>query len=641
MRKAIVIAFLRRWLIRRRLAKELFARQMEYHYLAFVHKTPKRMSILRGPLWVDEVLCGSARLLNRGNSPGAANYKEYPEKTASMTKVVVVAGLQTSTRRRVGWHKPMGLLSFVISLNVASMPLKAYLTESFPWQVGQVWSPDAATTFDMYNTETLASKQSYYTASFLHNYVISNIYVDRPNATTFMVAAFEHDSSTPCLTRVVRLPVGIIGALFYGSGIRSVVCNFLANCTAPTMGQCQHVRLLGLPLAEQCVWAVRDHPLAEQETTNVVVYQVMQQWQNQKFLWCKLAYRVVLTVYVCREMYVKYYRHYSTLAANFIDVGLQDPTLTKMEIYIGDPTSIVLSNAWVSLAFVIDYWLSANTVSECILQISQIEDQVLFCKAVLYTCRSVWFSYFMLRYTTFVLKRYNLEHMVTPLDPTLVAVAVLIYAAPMVYLISTTPIMAVQHALWEPLISAAEKGQAIEIFLVLVGVTMAFGAVPLWFSRLWTWCRNRQTKIRGPSQTIVKFSELNLLMFNDIKQRVAFHMFGLQRKFTPSQFEGGSLYALHKHNAKYNRMPLFSHRGSDCFVACYTASGLLKLKCRLSLWRCLDRIERDDDLCVRLCETNHKDCLSRLDGTACMTFQPTGPASQCVHRGVNASPWIL
>ncbi|ETV78549.1 hypothetical protein H257_08056 [Aphanomyces astaci] len=52
-----------------------------------------------------------------------------------------------------------------------------------------------------------------------------------------------------------------------------------------------------------------------------------------------------------------------------------------------------------------------------------------------------------------------------------------------------------------------------------------------------------------------------------------------------------SLYALHEHNAKYNLMPLFSHRGSDCFVARYTASGQLKLKCRLNLWRCLDRIE--------------------------------------------------
>ncbi|ETV75282.1 hypothetical protein H257_10465 [Aphanomyces astaci] len=55
MRKAIVIAFLRRWFIRRRLAKELFAREMEYHYLDFVHKTPKRTSILSGPLWVDEL----------------------------------------------------------------------------------------------------------------------------------------------------------------------------------------------------------------------------------------------------------------------------------------------------------------------------------------------------------------------------------------------------------------------------------------------------------------------------------------------------------------------------------------------------------------------------------------------------------
>ncbi|ETV63666.1 hypothetical protein H257_19400 [Aphanomyces astaci] len=33
---------------------------MEYHYLSFVHKTPKRTSILSGPLWVDEVLCGNS-----------------------------------------------------------------------------------------------------------------------------------------------------------------------------------------------------------------------------------------------------------------------------------------------------------------------------------------------------------------------------------------------------------------------------------------------------------------------------------------------------------------------------------------------------------------------------------------------------
>ncbi|CAK4615538.1 unnamed protein product [Aphanomyces euteiches] len=576
-----------------------------------------------------------------------------------MNKVhdVVVA---ESHHRRVLWHKPMALLSFVIALNVASMPLKAYLSESFPWQVAQRTNWTVFPSFEEYNSETSRILQAYYTKEyFAHK---GKFYLDRSNATTLMhwsMSIPRNVSPAALASILIRLP----GAFFYGDGLRNALAAFVLEISLSSSSslakppvvysRCQHVRFVDLPLAEQCVWLVPDTAATiETASIQVAVYQTMLNWQNKVFLWAKLVFRLGLTAVVCRAMARQYYCHYIVLVANFLATGLRDKSIHALEIYVGDPTPVILSNTWISLAFVVDFWLSASAVGESLLAISQHEDLWAFHLAILYTSRSVWFAYFFMRLCTYAIKKYRLEESVVPLDPTMVAVASIVYTAPLMVINTTTALMHMEYALWSVAVTAEERDEAIDVLPVTAAVTIMLGALPLLFSVTVKWYRT--LKVQGEHCRSITELTFDMTLWPndecileertedalDLKQRLAFKAFGLKRHFSMSG--GGSIYTLHALNPAYNRMPLFNHRGSDCFVVCRSSKHHeYDCKMRLSLWRSLDLQEKNPALCLHKCTTNHLDCLSRLDATACPTFKPADSTSLCIHLGRQASPWIL
>ncbi|KAH9105084.1 hypothetical protein LEN26_014870 [Aphanomyces euteiches] len=59
MKTELAVLFIRLLTLRRHKARALYAQIMAGHYVAFVHKSPKRTSILTGQMWVDEVLNGN------------------------------------------------------------------------------------------------------------------------------------------------------------------------------------------------------------------------------------------------------------------------------------------------------------------------------------------------------------------------------------------------------------------------------------------------------------------------------------------------------------------------------------------------------------------------------------------------------
>ncbi|KAF0684276.1 Aste57867_23740 [Aphanomyces stellatus] len=553
------------------------------------------------------------------------------------TRKIHVSRSVSALERHVVWHKPMAVLSVVIALNIASMPLKAYWSESFPWQFTRVSHDTAFLDFDTYSRNTSASFQAFFSPNFLAGQGI--LVHDRANGTFAMQRTIDLSTPLSCANLIPRLP----GAFFFGVGLRDAVCVFLGQNNsardATPLSRCQHVRIMSIPFGEQCLWAFRSTVSSSSSCWTFV--QGIVNWHNHAALWAKLVYRIGLTGYVCREMYTQYYVHYRVLAANFIDLGLRDRTLMTLEIYVGDPTSVILSNMCVSLAFVLDFWFSADAVGESIVQISQLESVPDFVAALLYSSRTAWFGYFTMRVATMPIKRWHYEAYVSPLDPTVVAIAIFCFAGPFMYLQTTTSFMAVVHSMWELWIPAAEAGEAIDVMPVIASETIGIGVPPLLFSFVYKWFKQHQFKSRGPARNLLASTMYNQVEYNDIRQRVAFHVLGLKRTFTSTSFEGGTLYNLHDRNARYDSMPLFSHRSADCFVACYTSLRELKAKMRLSLVRCLDRLEYDNVLAVQLCRTKHKDCLSRLDATACETFVPSSPASLCLHQGKQRSPWIL
>ncbi|RHY83668.1 hypothetical protein DYB37_001984 [Aphanomyces astaci] len=164
----------------------------------------------------------------------------------------------------------------------------------------------------------------------------------------------------------------LVGAIFYGHGMRKAFCKFVQdNSTSASMAHCQHMRQFGVTITEQCVWI---H--AQPDEASRVVYQTLYQWEVAWFLWAKLILRCVLTGYVVWEMRLHYYDHCVALVRALETYGMPDPLspLHHIEVYIGDPTCLILGNPLVSLCFVIDFWMSVTSVGEVMLQLSQLDD---------------------------------------------------------------------------------------------------------------------------------------------------------------------------------------------------------------------------------------------------------------------------
>ncbi|OQS04378.1 hypothetical protein THRCLA_20901 [Thraustotheca clavata] len=75
--------------------------------------------------------------------------------------------------------------------------------------------------------------------------------------------------------------------------------------------------------------------------------------------------------------------------------------VSKYEIVVGDPTSIIQLNPMVSALFIIDFWMSVDFVSRVLLHIEQL--------AYLYLSRTVWMAYGSLSVVSNLLKKMRRE----------------------------------------------------------------------------------------------------------------------------------------------------------------------------------------------------------------------------------------
>ncbi|RHZ42548.1 hypothetical protein DYB26_009363, partial [Aphanomyces astaci] len=277
----------------------------------------------------------------------------------------------------------MSAFSLIIALNIVSMPLRAYLTEALPWTGKPQPLEWNGTTYAANSTWMILQRmQSLYNNDTLPAHAI--IFKDATNYTTVMrYTTHALARGTPCDENVHLLP----GAIFYGRGMRKAFCQFVQdNSTSASMAHCQHMRQFGVTITEQCVWI---H--AQPDEASRVVYQTLYQWEVAWFLWAKLILRCVLTGYVVWEMRLHYYDHCVALVRALETYGMPDPLspLHHIEVYIGDPTCLILGNPLVSLCFVIDFWMSVTSVGEVMLQLSQLDDLGYFLSGCIYSSRTV------------------------------------------------------------------------------------------------------------------------------------------------------------------------------------------------------------------------------------------------------------
>ncbi|KAF0733080.1 hypothetical protein Ae201684_009902 [Aphanomyces euteiches] len=380
-----------------------------------------------------------------------------------MTKIQAQQTLTHSSV--VVWNRFSIVYSLAFCLNLMAAPLKAYISETMPWNIAPE-SPNLAV--EPYDNATLQ-----YFQTLASSAPSSRAFVQDSSGFVFRKILYLPDAidESDCFDSLQRFPI----VAYYSAGFQQFVCDFLSqNKSTRNDGfQCQAIMMLGVSTMKYCFWMT----LQDRTSSRYEVAVAGTTWEPPVFAWIKFVARLALGIYVGHQAWVHYYRHFRCLALNLTSLGIPGPFI-KYEIYFGDATYFILSRPFVTLIFVLEFYLSIAYIGLACVRCSQLEDGMQFFLGCLYASRAVCFAYFVMRYATFAIKRFQWETFGRAIDPGLLALAAGLYAGPFFYVLTNTP--TVHFVIWlnRVWVSPSLHGHAIEV-LLLYDFIIGISATPL------------------------------------------------------------------------------------------------------------------------------------------------------------------
>ncbi|CAK4324501.1 unnamed protein product [Aphanomyces euteiches] len=310
--------------------------------------------------------------------------KVYTEEVSKAAPVAAARG----ARRVVKYSRGSLLFNGLFTLKLVCTPFFAYMTEPWPWHVLNSADVPLFDSFDAFRNASFAYFYSVFNNQTLEpSTVLCRESATNSNLVRKNVALPEHVRPDNCMDFVCRWP----GAVFYSSGFRRFSCDFLAqsnaNRTSKLWFDCEHAQFFGTPMSEVCIWI---EPTRENDQGNrlFTVYHVSLIWEKAAWSWAKLALRGVLSSYIIRVLWRRYYRHYPPLLVNLEQIGL-GAQFTKYIVLIGDPSFLILSDAFVPVAMVVDILFGVAYMTDAILRVSQFSDFFAFVLGCIYISRYV------------------------------------------------------------------------------------------------------------------------------------------------------------------------------------------------------------------------------------------------------------
>ncbi|EQC35446.1 hypothetical protein SDRG_07156 [Saprolegnia diclina VS20] len=384
----------------------------------------------------------------------------------------------TADSYRVRRNRLGSFICIASMLNVSSMPLAAYISEYLPWR-GAFTPPETHANYTSFSAATLALHQERYSNATL------------PAGTTFLVDDNYNTQVVRALVPVHAQPLrfgdcfatsilGLPGLSFYSDSLNNFVCNVLDNpTTLVANGSCFHLNMLSRPYDRACLWfvpgdGISSHPNKADKV--VTLYFVKTELRTPAFAWFLFVYRLGTTLFVWYRLYVHYYRHCLELEARLRRFGhrLKMPAGDwSYEIVLGDPTAIVLMDAWVASLYYLDTWFGCTNIGTATLQMQDSGDALLMLRGVMYLARTVWFAYWGLCLVSYALKRWKKQHAFKEVDPTVVAIVVTINGPAFTFMTGHVVIFARFYQwMFNCLIPRAFQGQEVEVGLVSIIFTV-------------------------------------------------------------------------------------------------------------------------------------------------------------------------
>ncbi|KAF0695225.1 Aste57867_13947 [Aphanomyces stellatus] len=542
-------------------------------------------------------------------------------------------------RRTVSFCRSSRLYSIGYVLNLLLIPFKAYISEPLPWTLEPLglnitWlAAKTESPFASYANSSIAFFASKYNPeTILPDRVFTRDIASNTHVLRFTIALPPVGDSN-CANHMHRFP----GAVFYSQGKAAFVCDFIArNATSrllPPMYACQYDTLLAwVDIATSCTWAI---PIADNGpiVSTYQVYHAVQLLETPFFSWLTFSVRLGLMGFILYQLWHLYYRHYGPLLCNLHDFGLDnDGTIQIYIVQLGDPTWLILNHPFVSLIMLLDCFFNVGYGGAACCRTSQLTDMGQFCLGCLYGSRTVWASYFTMRYATPLLKHMQWENKFQPVDPGVMALTASFYAGPLMYITSRTSLVWLFQWMNYVAVPQAQRQERVEGSILAFLLLLA--SVPLINSFLAQFVHRHRTKHK--SNATEKFVSTR---FNDWKHR---YLYWFRRLHTCSIKEGGSLYHLVAENPRYKKFPLVSTRGSDCFVYGWDDNTDAYVhQVRLSLMdAALDRQTTCPALAVSICPTDHPTFAAGVMNAHVCGQSTVTPSRKSIHIGANQCQWM-
>ncbi|CAK4103050.1 unnamed protein product [Aphanomyces euteiches] len=560
-----------------------------------------------------------------------------------MASVAPVVDRENRPPPRVLFCRVSLLYTAFFIANLLAVPLKVYITETVPWRLP---TAEFNSSRVLESFQELAQSSTKPLVRTTWGYVLRYT-LDLPSS-----------PATDCTHYMLQFPA----ALFYGPALRQLACNVMAhNYSTSSAFECESAYLGTLFFANACLWI---EPAASASKHAAVVFTFGGTTHEPlMFCWFKFAARLAMSLSILRLMYHDYYRHYKPLVANLKTLGLLGERHAMYLVEMGDPAFLIFTNPWMTLLLGLHFYLDIVFVGLASVRTSQLVDFGEFCLGCLYCASLMWYGYLALRTATFFVKRYHWEAYCLSVDPGYLAFAATIYAGPLFYTLANTWfVFFIQNMLsWVP---NPDPDRAIDVaprtfrslcdcnaslnaaFLVCVTVAVLHCVVPLGFAFGQPWLqRRRQVRqyLQGPPTALaVNYSTEE---YNDIKVTFLKAMLLKIRKpqAAPNDHarHGGSIYHMYAENARYKRLPLLSHRASDCFVVCLNDDGNPVARVRLTLLHCLDRQENDPMRAIHICHScQQTSSVCTIDESPKNSTQEE-PSRRYVHQGARGCIWVV
>ncbi|KAH9188503.1 hypothetical protein AeNC1_009526 [Aphanomyces euteiches] len=273
--------------------------------------------------------------------------------------------VQTKPRHVVDWHLRSVVVSALFLVNLALMPFVYYVSDpivvseayTIPWKV---LANDSTATAAMRDHVTQLLGPTAYS---------SNQGMVAFRAVYPLASASTNSCSLPAVS---DLP----GSIFYPSRVRDNLTG--AMCALSPFHAAWNIHYMGFPVSMSMVWTT----IEDGATTVYYIFSPI----NLSISWCvaMLFCRFAMSGYIVRRTWLDYYVHVQRLQSSSRDMTA---------VVVGEPTSLILANKWVILAFVADLTIHPTGMGAATVRLLYAKDAWAFCQGVVYFSRFVWFSY--------------------------------------------------------------------------------------------------------------------------------------------------------------------------------------------------------------------------------------------------------